>query len=763
MEKKLILPHQIFINKNRTKIKKKLKPKNIYSNNKFLNSPTFASKLFLKFTSKMLDPIIVCLQTLKFEPENRKIEEIKNTIPYLTTLNNFREYIQFQEKDNSNYDLMVRFAKITFYQYYKKYSILKRPGSNNDIFYILLNGEINKYNLIFEKTSLSIEEYLYYLVKLEIINETEIIKKCHKLNKSLINIGKDEFSLSNFLNKNTKFKYSDIHSKAERDLLHLGINGNLYQNGQLKKVSSIENYLNIFEFNELTKRENEGKPKLSLWIGKYKLASILTKGQFFSNMSDECIKENNIYICRTNCDIGKLDRQKFIEHELNISIKMKMENLFKKVKNDFYFFEKIDDNKFIKNYAPLMLYKKFNKGEKILLQGGMFEGVYLILDGEISLSTEINIDRINKLLINIIFSMKGFPEHIPSFNSLEIIGEFSKRHKVLYNRNDIPYNEYLEIKKIEISKSKKFELLGLNELYDYKTELFNFTAECTSEEATLIYITKNNFNIMLGRESSLYNYLVHLVEFKIQYIAGKLRTYIEQCIKIFNQNVKPNNSIKNYSTSNIRNYNKKNDKITNNNKSNTIINNYSNIKINLNYRNKVIRPLILNYSDKENQFLNKNIMNKMISQTRYNNIKTYDNINNEVDSISSFQKILDSKRADSNSFKGDFEKYNLFNDINLNKKFMKTGFDHIYYNKTPNKFCSNESKIFLKDKLLSTLRGKSLNRFININNNSKISNDSQLLTSNSSLFTGKRLYTSYYEKKFINFQNKKIYPILTKK
>ena len=294
MEKNLILPHRLFIIKNRISIKKKPKTKEIYSNNKFLNSPTFASKLFLKFTSNMIDPIIVCLQTLKFEPENRKIDDIKNTIPYLKSLNNFREFIQFQEKEDSNFDLMVKFAKITFYQYYKKNTILRRPGSNNDIFYILLNGEINKYKLIFEKISLSLEEYLLYLVKLEIINETEIIKKCHVLNKSIINIGGDEFSLSNFFNKYKKINYYDIHSKAERELISLNINGNLYQNELLKKVPSIENYLKIFEFNELSKRENEGKPKLNLWIGKYKLATVLMKGQFLNHMSDECTNENNI-------------------------------------------------------------------------------------------------------------------------------------------------------------------------------------------------------------------------------------------------------------------------------------------------------------------------------------------------------------------------------------------------------------------------------------------------------------------------------------
>ena len=88
---------------------------------------------------------------------------------------------------------------------------------------------------------------------------------------------------------------------------------------------------------------------------------------------------------------------------------------------------------------------------------------------------------------------------------------------------------------------------------------------------------------------------------------------------------------------------------------------------------------------------------------------------------------------------------------------MKNGFDSINFNKTPNKFISNESKIFNKDKSLNTFRGKTLNKYINRNNDSKISSESHLFNSNSSVFNINKLY-SPNEKIFINFGKKKIYP-----
>ena len=427
-----------FANKNKTKKKLKIKNNSNDKTNLFM-SKTFASKLFLKLTSKVLDPIIVCLQTLKFEPENRKKEEIENTIPYLKTLDNFNDYINFRENEKSSFELMVKFARITFYQYYRKNTILKRTGSSNDKFYILLNGTVEKYSLIFEKVTLSLEQYLLFLIKMIIINENEIIKKCNFLNKSIINPGGDEPSIANLVKNNKKIRSLDLETKAEKELIQLGFNTSLFQDGVLKRVPSIENYLKIFDFTSPKIKENTGKPKFNLWIGRYKLISVLIKGQFFNNISEEIIKEYNMYICKTNCDIGQITRKEFCESKLNVSVQLKMENIFKEIKNEFYFFRGINTDKFIQKYSHMMLYKKYKKGNKIFLQGGLYEGIYLLYDGEISLSTKTNIDKLGQLLINVIYSIKTFPEHIPVFDSNKLIEDFNNKHQLLYSRGDIPF------------------------------------------------------------------------------------------------------------------------------------------------------------------------------------------------------------------------------------------------------------------------------------------------------------------------------------
>ena len=788
-----------FGNKNKSKQKNKQKNKN--NNTSLFMSKTFASKLFLKLTSKIIDPIIVCLQTLKFEPENRRKEEIENTIPYLKTLYNFSDFINFRENETSGFDLMVKFARITFYQYYRKNTILKRPGCTNDKFYIILNGSINKYSLIFEKQNLTLEQYLLYLIEMVFINEDEIVKRCNLLNQSIINTGKDENSIINFI-KNSKLNYIEMQSKAEKELSELGFNANLYHLGILRRVPSIENYLKIFENISPKISENDGKPKFNFWIGKYKLSSILQKGEFFNNISGEKIKEYNLYICKTNCDIGQISRDEFCSAELNLYIGLKMENIFKEIKNHFYFLRGMDDNRFIENYSHYMLYKKYKKGDKIFLQGGLYEGVYLIYDGEVSLSTKTNIDKLGQLLINIVYSIKSFPENIPAFNSKQLIEDFNSKHQLLYSRGNIPFIELLKTKNLEISKIKKNDILGLSESYDYKTQQFNFTAECISDEVTVFFITKKDFNLMIGRETSLKNTILSIVEYKIQYIAGKLRSFSEQTLKLFehrnrklissktnstsniyeNKNKKLNNSINNnssysnnfnnslyrsnFSSSSRINHNKNNrffnysifncnnNSLFNSNNNSRIFNNNSNnrfdnskinnsssftIKTNISIRNYTMNPFLLKNASANKE---KEKKDNKISLNKFNDELNYNKNNTEL-----LYKTLNNNRMNSN-FKTDFMKYSSLND----KKLLKQNYNNKYkdvFDRNKKMFNSTHTKILSNDNLLNSFRSNQMNNFMS-NNIMSLSNNN---------FEGNQLYPSY-SKKFKKFEKVDVLPVL---
>ena len=73
----------------------------------------------------------------------------------------------------------------------------------------------------------------------------------------------------------------------------------------------------------------------------------LVKGQFFNDISELNLKENNIYLCETNCDVGEIKKEEFIKTELNQIVNQKMKKLFSKIKNNFFILKGIEDRKFL--------------------------------------------------------------------------------------------------------------------------------------------------------------------------------------------------------------------------------------------------------------------------------------------------------------------------------------------------------------------------------------------------------------------------------
>ena len=93
-----------------------------------------------------------------------------------------------------------------------------------------------------------------------------------------------------------------------------------------------------------------------------------------------------------------------------------MRKLFSSVKNNFFVLRGIDDQIFLDNYSNLFLYKKFKKHGIIFSQGANFNGLYLVLEGNISITSSSGIDKLGNLLFSIVNSIKSFSEYIPSFN-----------------------------------------------------------------------------------------------------------------------------------------------------------------------------------------------------------------------------------------------------------------------------------------------------------------------------------------------------------
>ena len=179
---------------------------------------TFLSKFLIKVTSKIFIPSIH-LQILRYETCNRSNEEIMKVMPFFKTKGNFDNYINLKEYNGkiNNLQIIYDLASQAFYKYKKAFSIIKKPDENGIFFFLLLNGEIERLNLKFVKKKISIENYLVYIIKLELLKENYILEKCNKLNKNIINININHYDY--FEENGIIYNLKEIRKKVKEELI----------------------------------------------------------------------------------------------------------------------------------------------------------------------------------------------------------------------------------------------------------------------------------------------------------------------------------------------------------------------------------------------------------------------------------------------------------------------------------------------------------------------------------------------------------------
>ena len=486
-----------------------------YSKRCIFNSRTFNSKLFLKLASSYIAPSIVCIQTLRYEQENRKLSEIEKAIPWLKTIPDLNKFINLKETPESSRQLLIELTWILFYKYYKKNIILKKAAEKEEFFYLVLQGKIIKLNIIYEKVSLTLEDYLIYLLKMKFIHEKEILNKCRLLNNFYADI--DGENLYKFCKDNPQFNYDKLKEIARNEINNLGFRIEDFQDEKVE-IYSIDNYIKIATVKKHLKKFSDGiqaTPKL--FIGRYEKSGYILKGQIIGNLTRELISDNSTYICIDNCDIGFINKKVSNLKALCKLIIEKKIRILSEFKKDFFIFNKITDKVFYNEIIPHFEYKQFRKGEKIFIQGSLYDGIYLIKKGEVNIYLNSAINEIGNYIK---YSLCGFKEYISILNFQKdnnIDEEIIVKPKIINDYLSKNHHEILnEIKKYDITTIPEYSIFGTNELYDYKTQLYYFTAECISKEAIIYFLPKQYFYFLLTKEKPILLSLMQTVESKVK-------------------------------------------------------------------------------------------------------------------------------------------------------------------------------------------------------------------------------------------------------
>jgi hypothetical protein len=389
-----------------------------------------------------------------------------------------------KETEESKKEILKQLIWLLYRKIFYRNSIIKKIDDINNFLYIVLEGYLIKIDLVLYRESLSLEEYLLYLIKMEIMNEKEIINKCKILNKSFVDINTN--SIKEFCDKSGDlYNYFSLKDQAMKELIECGI---IFEKKPKKKkiiesqdykIESIDNYLNIFIFKTNAKASHDiAKAYYSFYLGKYTKNGIMKKGQYIGSFLREEMKDNSKYIAKEKCVVAVFNKERDYTDKLYKAYIEKMIRIFKEIKTKFVMFHSIQNEIFYTKYVPHLNYRKYFKGEKIFLQNSLYGGIYLLTNGTIKLSINISIDEMKNLMTYLTYSLNNFKEYISSFdnekynqkNMTSCIDNIPKDLNDLFYKRD----EY------DLGTIQEYNIIGTNETYNPKTQIYNFT--CTAYE-----------------------------------------------------------------------------------------------------------------------------------------------------------------------------------------------------------------------------------------------------------------------------------------
>ena len=671
----------------------------------------------------------------------------------LKELPELKHYINENNKENESkiYFEMGRYLK---YSRYKKGQFIKHSYDSDNFFYMIFSGSIAKIDIKYTRSYLTFKEYLIHLIKLKLLGENYIYKRCLKRNKKVFPF--DE-NIDVLVTKDINMDhYDELIKKIKNEIKDSPWNQNT---DEVNKVSDfIELYNPNLSNNKLSFFGKESKYPVYMPI--YVFDKILNPISFIGELTKpKGIKMLSAYVCLSASSVFYINKTK-IDRNNNLYTLFQRrvsEEVVEKLFEGHFLFQDTDVNFLSKNYSKYFFIKNYIKGQKLIQQNTPNEGIYFINKGVFQLKARRTYHELNELKFKAMQSLTK-----ENKNNLTGKEKTSKKNyeNIYEGLNPYQIANLTKEREINFMVYKSSDVIGLDDVYDIKTGLNNFSVECISDEGEAYFLPKEIVTSMRTNET---------IDNNIRELVGK------QCLELLreiNENKKMlENSIRRITSG----YKEKNNNVfylrknTDNNKNlHTIshrnpsldyssLSNYNNIKTftSTNYSNNYI------YTIKENSLKNKILNNhfnktpkitesrifspKILPNKKGANLnlklKTYesneinkfkDQKNDKIQSLSSVNPFL--------TYREKFKAIKILNEENKNEI------------KNDNKFVSLNPK--LENKNILTNQNKVSNIYRLKSGNKKIIKNIILKERKSNSKLVKVIYNSLSDKKLIN---KKIY------
>ena len=546
-------------------------------------------------------------------------DESKKKYSFLINYIPLQQYLNLKNKQFFE-EIMNEISKHCDFKKISSGNYIKTFNSDDNYFYIILKGNVVELIIIYQKIYLTIKEYFIHLIILQKLNENYLLKQTIKHNMKIFPI---------FNNNLIQYCLNMKILKKEE------INKILFKIEENRIKFNIENYLNLINIKEIKKFTIESKYHLT--IPYYKINKKLNSGDFIDNLIyPKNIKSLNGYLCIKHAHIFylnklKIENEKFWKNIMDNNNYF-LSNILSNIFSNIYIFKGIDMNFFINNFFPYFQLQKYKKGDIIINENYQYNGIYFTNEGAFKIKTKKSYNEFLELIENLKHSLNDFPNYMSNLLKKE------KSKKLLINKSDknlFLLRKIKEEKEITLSQITGYEILGLNEFYNYKTQYYHLTLEVISNEANVFFLPKTLSTSLINSFDSLNKKFAELIENKTKFYIK----YLEK--KLFNNENENNNLMINYNNLSAKNKN------INKNlfyksmyllRNNSTFNLYKNIKckINFNYNHEKIKNRIKEianlYNNKSfykssHNFNLRSKFNKFDKINDYNLKKTYYSLN----------------------------------------------------------------------------------------------------------------------------------------
>ena len=450
---------------------------------------------------------------------SEKIAQVLESIP---------QFIEFLNEDNITLrnKFFVEFGRYIKYHKFQKGTTIQCVCEGDKLFHMIATGKILKLNIKYKNLYSSLKDYILYLTKLYILNEKYLYNDCIKKNQDIFPI-KENIDILKYANKIKFFDFKEEIKKIKNRKAEILFDN--YTEEKIKKKLSIEDILLLYNPDiEIGDKKNflNNEMKFLVSLPYFYVEKILEPISFLGHLNkNRGIKKYCCYICLNNSDVFILDKENIKNRDnpiYNIINRKKSILVTEKLFKNNFLFKDTDINFLIKNYSKYFEIKKIKKNDYIIYQGSVYEGIFFIINGMLQLKSNRSYNELSDLnygVLNNLDSKTKKQENLKDFDDKKKNGILNK---LIHNPLFIKKSN--EKKEINFGTFSNNEIIGLNDIYDKKKGISNFSVQCLTNEAELFFVPKEIFTSLITNQEIL-DKINSLTQEKNKLLSLKIKKY----------------------------------------------------------------------------------------------------------------------------------------------------------------------------------------------------------------------------------------------